>query len=280
MSNLPRLHLGCGRRFHPDWHNLDFSPMVEGVIVHDLTKPLPYADNSVECCHTAHVLGHFRKEQADAFLAEQLRVLKPGGVARFSAPDLQQVVQEYRELIGPLCEGDYTREHDYDWILIELHDQVARQFYGGKMAKFLAQDPVPNRDYVLSRIGEEGGELMDKPHVGDIVQTKLKASHLGYYLKKARLKFTRGVVRVMGGKEAAKAFHEGCFRRFSGEVQWCVYDQYSLTRQLSKVGFVDMKRHQYNESSIPEFASYSFDGNEKDIERKPESFYLEATKPL
>lgn len=273
------LHLGCGKRFHSDWDNLDFSPMVEGVIVHDLTTPLPYSTNTAACCHTAHVLGHFRNDQADAFLKEQFRVLKPGGIARFSVPDLQQVIQEYRELIGPLCEGDYSRAADYEWNQIELYDQVARQFYGGKMAKFLAQDPVPNRDYVLSRIGEEGGELMDTPPDGKIVRTKIEFEHLGYYFKKARLKLTRGLVRLIAGQEAAIAFHEGCFRRFSGEVQWRVYDQYSLTRELLAIGFNDIRKCHHDESRIPDFKSFSFDSNENGIERKPESLYLEATKP-
>lgn len=279
MSTPVQLHLGCGKRFHPDWDNLDFTPLIEGVIVHNLTKPLPYSTDSVDCCHTAHVLGHFPKEQARDFLNEQLRVLKPGGIARFAVPDLQQVIHEYRELIGPLCEGDYRRAADYEWNQIELYDQVARSSYGGKMAKFLAQDPVPNRDYIIARIGEEGRALMDDPPDGKIVQTKFDLSHLGYYLKKARLKVTRGVVRVLAGKEAAQAFREGCFRRFSGEVQWRVYDQYSLTRDLTAIGFADIRKCHHDESRIPDFKSYAFDSDEQGIERKPESLYLEATKP-
>lgn len=279
MSKLPKLNLGCGRRFHPDWDNLDFVPQIEGVIVHNLTKPLPYPTSSVACCHSAHVLGHFRKEDAKAFLTEQFRVLEPGGIARFAVPDLQQVIHEYRELIGPLCEGDYTRAADYEWNQIELYDQIARSFYGGKMAKFLAQDPVPNRDYVIKRIGEEGRALMDAQPDGKIVQTKFKFGHLGYYFKKARLKLTRGVVRILAGKEAALAFHEGCFRHFSGEVQWRIYDQYSLTRDLLAVGFEDVRKVHHDESRIPDFKSYCLDSDEQGIERKPESLYLEATKP-
>ena len=279
MSDLPKLHLACGRRFHPDWHNLDFTPTIEGVIVQDLTKPLPYNTGSVACCHSAHVLGHFRQEQAAVFLSEQLRVLESGGIARFAVPDLQQVVHEYRELIGPLCEGDYSRAADYEWNQIELYDQVNRSFYGGKMAKFLAQDPVPNRDYVIKRVGEEGRDLMDSPPETKIVQTKLKMEHLGYYIKKGRLKLTRGVVRLLAGQEAALAFHEGCFRRFSGEVQWKVYDQYSLTRDLLDLGFTDIRRCHHDESRIPDFKGYCFDSDEQGKERKPESLYLEATKP-
>ncbi len=278
MPSSPKLNLGCGSRFHPDWDNLDFSPKIEGVIVHDLTEPLPYSNNSVACCHTAHVLGHFRQEQVDSFLTEQLRILEPGGIARFSVPDLQQVIQEYRELIGPLCEGDYSRAADYEWNQIELYDQVARQFYGGKMARFLSQKSLPNRQYVLSRIGEEGRALIDTPPNQKIIKTKLKLSHLNYYFEKARLKLTRGIVRIIAGEEAAEAFREGCFRRFSGEVQWRVYDQYSLTKELLAIGFTDIRKCNHDESRIENFKSFAFDSDENGIERKPESLYLEATK--
>ncbi|GHC43654.1 class I SAM-dependent methyltransferase [Roseibacillus persicicus] len=279
MSELPKLNLGCGRRFHPDWDNLDFVPRIEGVIVHDLTTPLPYSTYGVECCHTAHVLGHFRDDVVETFLKEQFRVLRPGGIARFAVPDLQQVVQQYRELIGPLCEGDYERAADYEWNLIELHDQIGRSEYGGKLAKFLAQDPVPNPDYVISRIGEEGRDLIEGRVDESIIQTRPQLDHLGHYFQKARLKLTRGVVRILAGKEAALAFREGCFRRFSGEVQWRIYDQYSLTRDLLAIGFFDIRKVHHDESRIPNFKSYCFDSDEQGIERKPESLYLEATKP-
>ncbi len=278
MSSL-KLHLGCGRRYHPDWQNLDFNPMVEGVIIHDLTKPLPYQENSADCCYTSHVLGHFNDEVVTAFLKEQLRVLKPGGIARFSVPDLQQIIQEYRELIGPLCEGDYRRADDYEWNQIELFDQVNRSDYGGKMALFLANKPITNRDYIISRIGEEGRDLMDKPHQGDLVQTKIELRHLPYYFSKARLKIARGIVRIIAGKKAALAFKQGSYRHFSGEVQWRVYDQYSLTRDLLTIGFTDIKKCFADESEIPKFKDFHFDTDDKGLERKPESLYLEAKKP-
>ncbi len=274
-----KLHLGCGRRFHPAWDNIDFCPRVEGVILHDLREPLPYPKDSITYCHTAHVLGNFPTEQATALLQEQLRVLKSGGIARFVVPDLQQVIQEYRELIGPLCEGDLSRAADYEWNQIELYDQVARSSYGGKMAKFLTQEPLPNRDYILSRIGEEGAELMDNPHDGTIVQTKISPSHLRFYFHKIQLKLIRGLVQFLGGKETAEAFREGCFRRFSGEIQWQVYDQYSLTQELKEVGFVDIKKCHHDESRIPSFKDFCFDTDEQGVERKPESLYLEASKP-
>lgn len=278
MNSPVRLHLGCGRRFHPDWQNLDFAPMVEGVIIHDLTTPLPQEDNSVDHCYSAHVLGHLRKEAAAQFLSEQYRVLKPGGVARFAVPDLQQIINEYRTIIGPLLEGDLSRTDDYDWIRIELHDQVARSTYGGKMAAYLAQRPVPNKDYVLSRIGEEGRQLMEIEEPVAYVQTKLKASHLTFYLKKLRLKLAGFAVWAIAGRKGLEAFKLGTFRLYSGEVQWRIYDQYSLARDLKAAGFDEVKLCKADTSSIEGFSAFNFDTTHEGVERKPESLYLEAIK--
>lgn len=274
-----RLNLGSGWRFHSDWHNLDFAPQVEGVIIHDLREPLPYEDGTVDACYSAHVLGHLQDAEAHQFLREQYRVLKPGGVARFSVPDLQQVVNEYLTLIGPLCEGDDSRAADYQWNRIEMHDQMARSDYGGRMAEYLAQRPVPNPDYVLSRIGEEGRGLMDmKVDEIPVFKSPPKASHLGYYLQKAHRKAIGGLVRLLGGRNLAEAYRLGCFRKYSGEIQWRIYDFYSIAVELKAAGFEAVVKCSATESAIEKFSHFSFDTNPEGVERKPESLYVEAIK--
>ena len=41
--------------------------------------PLPFADDSVDCVVTSHVMGHIPPEEKDGLVAEMMRVLKPGG---------------------------------------------------------------------------------------------------------------------------------------------------------------------------------------------------------
>ncbi len=41
--------------------------------------PLPFADLSVDCVVTSHVMGHIPLEEKDGLVAEMMRVLKPGG---------------------------------------------------------------------------------------------------------------------------------------------------------------------------------------------------------
>lgn len=273
------LNLGSGSRFHSDWHNLDFAPQLPGVIIHDLRQPLPYKDGTVDACYSAHVLGHLQDAEAHQFLQEQYRVLKPGGVARFSVPDLQQVVNEYLTLIGPLCEGDDRRRDDYLWNRIEMHDQMARSDFGGRMAEFLAQKPVPNPDYVISRVGEEGRSLMDM-NVEEIpvFKSRPKASHLAYYFQKAHRKAIGSLVRIFGGRDLAEAYRLGCFRKFSGEIQWRIYDLYSIGLELKAAGFDTVVRRTASESAIADFSNYAFDTDPDGVERKPESLYVEALK--
>jgi len=57
----------------------------------DITKPLQFADGSVECLFMEHVLEHVGFGGALKFFGEAYRVLKPGGVLRIVTPDLDKL---------------------------------------------------------------------------------------------------------------------------------------------------------------------------------------------
>src|ERR1051326_2208138 len=113
---LDRVNLGCGPSAPLGWLNVDgswnawfthhrhlrHSLELVGVInarnqgadwqvsplVHDLSQPLPFAENSISAVYASHVLEHLYRSQAVALLSECKRVLKPGGVLRLVVPDL------------------------------------------------------------------------------------------------------------------------------------------------------------------------------------------------
>lgn len=81
-----KLDLGCGTRKREGFTGVD-SRAFEGVdIVHDLTKPWPWEDNSVEEIHCAHTLEHFTATERIFFVNEIYRVLIPGGKALCICP--------------------------------------------------------------------------------------------------------------------------------------------------------------------------------------------------
>ncbi|MGA9379876.1 MAG: methyltransferase domain-containing protein [Phormidium sp.] len=84
------LNLGCGYRFHPDWTNVDFVSTGEGVIAHNFIKGIPFHDSSFDVIYHSHLLEHFSKKEAESFLRDCYRVLRPQGVLRVAVPDLEQ----------------------------------------------------------------------------------------------------------------------------------------------------------------------------------------------
>jgi FkbM family methyltransferase len=122
-NQFERLNLGCGPNAPTGWLNVDGSwnawlsnhvylrkaLKAFGVIsktspgaqwsvrplVHDLTKRLPFKDNTVSVIYGAHVLEHLYLADAQRLLSECKRVLRPGGVIRLVVPDLRCMVTSY-----------------------------------------------------------------------------------------------------------------------------------------------------------------------------------------
>jgi predicted SAM-dependent methyltransferase len=61
----------------------------------DLTKPLPFADKSVEAVFSSHVFEHLFADEVQRLVGEIARVLIPGGICRVVVPDLEKIVALY-----------------------------------------------------------------------------------------------------------------------------------------------------------------------------------------
>ena len=119
----PKLNLGCGGVQPAGWVNIDGSnramlasrlapldkllvwlgvlPETEfgpHILVHDLFKPLPFADNSAACIYAGELWEHFEYDDAAKLTRESLRVLAPGGVLRVCVPDGPQFWQRYLDV--------------------------------------------------------------------------------------------------------------------------------------------------------------------------------------
>lgn len=82
------LNAGCGNCSFPapNVTNLDFAEGAGIQVAHDLSKPLPFADNSFDLVIANHVLEHI-PNWFDCF-AELARVTKPGGALEVWVPTM------------------------------------------------------------------------------------------------------------------------------------------------------------------------------------------------
>ncbi len=273
----PRLlNVGCGSQFHHDWINLDLISECEDVLCHDLTCGIPFPDQHFDAVYHSHVLEHLKPTDGIRLLEECLRVLKPGGIARIVVPDLERIAKLYLEKHDQAWQGDEQAKTDYDWMKLELLDQLVRESSGGRMGQFMADPQIQNSDFVKSRVGDEFRVCNVEPPVEPTKPGLLDSLHdktmgmRSYLAKKA--------VQLLLGNAAASALEEGLFRN-SGEVHRWMYDRFSLRDLCIRLGFQDFKILSAVNSQIPSFSTYQLDVLDGDI-RKPDSLFTECRKPV
>ncbi len=92
-----KLHIGSGRNYKEGWVNIDFDTRTKKDILHDLSKGIPFPDNSVDFVYNEHFIEHLSYEDGLSFMREAFRALKPGGVLRIACPDLDFLIRGYAE---------------------------------------------------------------------------------------------------------------------------------------------------------------------------------------
>jgi putative methyltransferase (TIGR04325 family) len=250
-SELQRcVNLGCGSRFLADWLNLDFAPRPPHVLGWNLRNGIPLPDSFVDAVYHSNLIEHFTPADARAFVGECLRVLRPGGILRIAAPDLEYITRCYLENLDKARQGDAVGAERYEWSVIELLDQLVRHTSGGEMLRYWAQKDVPAEDYVLRRVGTE--YLNARKHI---------------LLHPPRFP-----------QKEADALAVGNFR-LGGEVHQWMYDVYSLGKLMRECGVRDIRVCRFAESRISGFSESTLEKNPDGSVYKPDSFYLEGVKP-
>lgn len=274
------LNVGCGARFHPAWVNVDAVPAAPEVRAIDVRAGLPFGDGEFAVVYSSHVLEHLGADEAAGLLKQMHRVLAPGGIVRIVVPDLEAIAREYLRILGELRGGNRAAEAQYDWIMLELLDQVARDRSGGEMAKHLACAEPARRGYILSRIGAEAQRAWDagqRPLRARLWE-RIRQRGPGWLFHQIRSRAAGVLIGLVGGSAARSAYLTGLFRQ-SGEVHRWMYDSYSLGRLLAGAGFVDVRVCAAAESGIAGFAAYHLDVDERGSICKPDSLFMEARRP-
>lgn len=149
----------------------------------DITKPLRFLDNSMDCLFLEHVIEHITFEESLGFFKEAFRVLKPGGVLRIVMPDLMKVLtfnfskpedKEYATTWSSLAkEGFKVPEeymHEFNVFLANYMIQEANFGHKFVWTKGLLQKALMNVGFKVAMFDVKQGTnleyCMERPHRG------------------------------------------------------------------------------------------------------------------
>jgi predicted SAM-dependent methyltransferase len=269
------LNLGCGVTFHHDWINIDFVSTNPAVMAHDLRRGIPYPENQFDVVYHSHVLEHFTKSDGFRFTNECYRVLKPNGVLRVVVPDLEEIARQYLDSLSEvLTEESPLNAANYDWSVIELIDQMVREWSGGEMAAYWSQHEITNESKVISRCGAEFTRYRE-----GVIRNSNRRNLGGEFGKSCFAHFKQRLKRLIFKliNVGPSVLDTETFRN-SGESHKWMYDRYSLCQLLRRQGFRDIKKTTAFTSSIPLWDKYKSLDIEGEQVRKPDSLFIEGVK--
>ena len=293
-QSLDLLNVGCGNNFHPRWTNIDLIAGDDSVQACDLREGIPFADKSFDAVYHSHVLEHFSPEDGEKLIVECFRVLRPGGILRVVVPDLERIAQLYLEMHQHALDGKRQAEANYQWMKLELLDQLVRDRSGGLMGQYISDPQISNVEFVRQRIGREFGHCRSRSPKfngnGEYIQEPTEANgsstandetardrKISVWFTRVREKAAMKVVRYLLGRDKCDAFSEGLFRQ-NGEVHRWMYDRFSLSDVCVKAGFDSFKVCSASESDIESFDKFELDVVNREI-RKPDSLFAECRRP-
>jgi len=102
VREATRLHLGCGSTIMDGWLNADLIATdsvppgawrsIRSIYVMDATDAFPFPDDKFEYIYCEDFLEHFDQKDGLSICAECFRVLRAGGIWRFSTPGFDQIL--------------------------------------------------------------------------------------------------------------------------------------------------------------------------------------------
>ena len=277
------LNVGCGFKLSNvgNWTNIDMGTHSSAnVIRSNLLDGFPCENNDFDVVYHSQVLEHIPRDKARFFMAECYRVLKPGGILRVVVPDLEDIAKTYLENLN-LCRSNLTDESlvRYNWILMEMFDQSARNYPGGSMKHFLEQLEPHQAIYIEDRIGRIGNSIInsktaEKPPNISVTNSKntLRAAARTFIeliyprmKEKRQRKLAQAELEMIGGF------------RVGGEIHYWMYDLFGLTHLLSEIGFKSITKMGPDSSSIPQWHTYQLDIIDGHV-CDPKSLFVESVK--
>ena len=222
--------------FRPGWHTVD---MIRADVLLDLRKDrLPFESASVDAFYSSHVIEHLLRENGANLFREVYRCLKKGGVFRVVTPDMDLLLERYRE-------GDWR-------FFLASH---GRSILEKVLSKKLPPESLEIHNLLVAWFASYSGRLDTAG--GPVVERKLVDATLGTYHK--------------------YAFREWCVSMLEpGRVYAHVhlYDYDELRSSLEKAGFTSVRRSTWGESGSRFMTNPRID----QPSHRSYSLYVEATK--
>ena len=161
-----KLNLGCGPRHLAGFVNVDMGGNWSGKkpdVEADLSKPLPFEDESADEIHAYHLFEHFYRYEADEILMDWTRVLKVGGLLVIELPCLDKIISIINHCVAkglPLPErltvwglyGDPNYENPamcHRWCYSESELTTMMRLHGMEVESTTPQTHQPVRDMRL-----------------------------------------------------------------------------------------------------------------------------------
>jgi len=264
------LNIACGGRYHKDWTNIDFHSDSNLVKQVNVLGGLPFEDESFDGVYNSHFLEHLSVDQARFVIIEAKRVLTTNGILRIVVPDLEGICREYLNILELVLSNQDSNDK-YDWITVELLDQLVRVNSGGEMLRIF--DKVSNdkniglSEYILHRTGDELLNSNQVKSTSKITVNKIKNKLLYLYLRFIRLLIPKNLRDFI------------FINTHVGERHQWMYDRYSMTKILQDIGFNHISIKSYNTSDIDGFNDYILDIKKNGTPYKGvQSLYIEARK--
>ena len=263
------LNVGCGDLYFPEWNNCDLLPG-RGVVAHNLNDKLPWVAGVFDAVYSSHVLEHLAPPAGKALVADMRRVLKPGGVCRIVVPDLEVICRLYLKYLEEAMDVNHTDAwHRYQWMLMELLDQMAREETGGELRRTQARGEY-DESLARARFGDAYPNAPKLPVTLKGTRTDVREEPLTESLGgKLRRKLAKWRLKLRGNDPRA-----------TGEVHRWMYDRLSLPRLMEECGLEDCTVKAFDESAIPHWDKYNLDiSRHGPFPRKPDSLYVEGRVP-
>lgn len=270
---MKKLNFGCGNRIAPGWDNIDFSPAVSGVRQANLLAGFPYANQTFDVVYSSHVLEHFAKDQGQRILRECYRVLKPGGICRIVVPNLESSCREYLAILDAI-DSSPDAPQKYEWVILELLDQMVRQKACGEMMPF------------IQRIQQSGSDEL-KCYIKERTQNDVCSFRSFFkhnkrtardYWDRIKEKLQKGYIRGLLSLIPPSLRDHLIDQTQPGEKHRWMYDKYSLKNAMQTAGFSNVQFLDAFTSDIANFKQDGLDTVSPTLSYKNNSIYCEARK--